>query len=62
MSASMAARAGRVRVVAECKCTKEDNCTADGEVYADVIFQLNVSPEAGFVMVSFFITIFNLVL
>ncbi|KAJ8714012.1 hypothetical protein PYW08_007632 [Mythimna loreyi] len=51
MSAHMDARAGRVRVVVECHCVKEENCTSDGEVYADVIFQLNDRPDAGYVLV-----------
>ncbi|KAJ8723936.1 hypothetical protein PYW07_007916 [Mythimna separata] len=51
VSASMDARAGRVRVVVECHCLKE-NCTSEGEVYADVIFQLNDRPDVGYVLVT----------
>nr|XP_049704755.1 uncharacterized protein LOC110373458 [Helicoverpa armigera] len=52
--ANVEAAAGRVRVVAECKCQetkKEDNCTAEGEVYADVIFSLNERPQVSYVLV-----------
>lgn len=53
MSANLAARAGRVRVVVECQCVREDNnCTSDREVYADIILELNDSPDAGYVLVS----------
>ncbi|XP_035449617.1 uncharacterized protein LOC118275670 [Spodoptera frugiperda] len=52
VSANFEAAAGRVRVVAECKCKKDENCTGEGEVFAGVVFDLNERPDTGYVLVT----------
>ncbi|KAF9410165.1 hypothetical protein HW555_010688 [Spodoptera exigua] len=50
VSANFEAAAGRVRVVAQCNCKKDENCTGEGEVFAGVVFELNERPDTGYVL------------
>ncbi|CAH0690159.1 unnamed protein product [Spodoptera exigua] len=52
VSANFEAAAGRVRVVAQCNCKKDENCTGEGEVFAGVVFELNERPDTGYVLVT----------
>ncbi|CAG9789298.1 unnamed protein product [Diatraea saccharalis] len=48
----MTAKAGRARLLAQCGCSLAFNCETEGEVYADVWFELNNSPVTSKVMVG----------